>query len=60
MKLSPLEIGRIIFPDKDDEFIDFAIWEKTGFPCFWRIPEDGKTPEDCLMKQLLEFKRTLR
>ena len=50
------EIAKEVFPGKSDEELDFIIWEKTGFPSFWNIPEDGNTPEECLRKQLMEFK----
>jgi hypothetical protein len=33
----------------------FVVWEKTGYPVFWNIPEDGDTPEECFRKQLKEF-----
>jgi len=52
--MTALEIAKEIFPDKSDEELDFIIWEKTGFPSFWNIPEEGKTPEECLRKQLRE------
>jgi len=35
------------------------IWEKTGFPAFWNIPEGGNTPEECFRKQLQDFKNQL-
>lgn len=40
------------FPNASDEFIEFVLWERTGWPCFWNIPEDGNTPEECLRNQL--------
>lgn len=39
----------------DDELAEYILWEHTGFPSFWAIPEDGATPEACLEKQVLEF-----
>jgi len=50
--MTPIEIAREYFPDKDEDFLNYTIWEHTGFPSFWNIPEDGATPEDCLRKQL--------
>lgn len=47
------------FPDASEEEVEFILWEKTGFPCFWDIPKDGNTEEECLRKQLLEFKESL-
>jgi len=54
--MTPIEIAREYFPDKDDEYLDWIIWERTGFPSFWRIPTDGATPEECFRKQLQAFK----
>lgn len=53
---TPYEIAKEYFPNKSDDFIEFVIWEKTGAPCFWNIPEDGNTGEECFRKQLKEFK----
>lgn len=50
------EIATEIFPGKPDDFLEFVIWEKTGFPSFWNIPGDGATPEECFRKQLVEFR----
>lgn len=50
-----IEIAREIIPDADDEELDFAIWEHTGFPAFWRIGVDGATPEECFRKQLTDY-----
>jgi len=52
------DIVKEYFPNATDEWIEFAIWEKTGFPDFWHIPQDGKTPEECFRKQIKEFKDT--
>ena len=51
-----LEIAREYFPNASDETLDSIIWSRTGFPEFWNIPEDGNTPEECLRKQLQDFK----
>jgi mannosyltransferase OCH1-like enzyme len=48
---------REFFPDANDEFCEFIIWEKTGYPSFWNIPEDGKTPYECFRKQIRDFKQ---
>ena len=55
--MNAIDIAREYFPDKDDEFLNHVLWEYTGYPQFWNIPEDGKTPEECLRKQLSEFAR---
>ena len=53
--MTPIDIAREYFPDEDEDFLAWAIWEHTGFPSFWLIPEDGATPEECLRKQLKEL-----
>ena len=40
--------------DATDEEVEFIIWEETGYPQFWEIPQDGNTPEECFRKQLKE------
>jgi len=55
----PITVGDIVreyFPDASDGDIESIVWAETGFPCFWNIPEDGNTPEECFRKQLGEFK----
>ena len=49
---TPHGIAKEYFPDADDETIERIIWNKTGYPQFWNIPEDGATPEACFRKQL--------
>lgn len=58
--MTAYEIAKEIFPDKPDDFLEWVIWEQTGFPEFWNIPEDGNTPEECLKKQLIKFKNSNR
>ena len=53
------EVAKEYFPDESDEFIEHVIWEHTGFPSFWNIPEDGNTPEECFRKQLGMAAKTL-
>ena len=50
------EIVREYFPSATDTQVDFILWEKTGFPEFWNIGVEGNTPEECLRKQLQDFK----
>jgi len=50
------DIVREYFPDATDDECEFILWEKTGYPCFWNIPEDGSTPEECFRHQLGRFK----
>ena len=54
-----LELVREYFPDATDEEADYILWEKTGFPGFWNIPEDGNTPEECCRKQLKELRQEI-
>ena len=54
--MNAIDIAKDIFPDATGEFLEFVIWEKTGFPSFWNIPKDGNTPEECFRNQLLQFK----
>jgi hypothetical protein len=39
----------------DNGFADYIMFEHTGFPSFWNIPEDGKTPEECARTQVKKF-----
>ena len=50
------ELVREYFPEATKDEIDFILWEKTGFPSFWDIGIDGNTPEECLRKQLQDYK----
>lgn len=47
------DIAREIFPDADNDFLGYVIWNETGFPCYW----DGD-PETCFRRQLQEYKDT--
>ena len=49
------ELVREYFPGADDDYVDYILWEKTGFPSFWSA-KDGATPEQCLRTQLQELK----
>jgi len=44
------------FPDATSDECEFIAWEKTGYPCFWNIPEDGNTPEECFRYQVNRVK----
>lgn len=54
-----LEIAKEYFPDYGRGKLAYILWEYTGYPAFWNMPEDGETPEECLRKQLLAASRTL-
>lgn len=57
---SALDVAREYFPRMSDDRLDCILWEHTGFPFFWNIPKDGKTPEECLRKQLADLKRKMK
>mgnify|MGYP001571155848 CR=1 FL=1 len=38
-----LKITKEYFPNVTKEELDNILWEYTGFPGFWNIPEDGNT-----------------
>ena len=54
-----IEVAKEYFPNADNDFIDYAIWEETGYPAFWNIPADGATPEACFRKQLADLKQRI-
>ena len=51
-KIDAATIVREFFPSANDEKISYILWNYTGFPDFWNIPEDGWTASQCLRKQL--------
>ena len=51
-----IDLVKEYFPNISDDEAAHMLWEQTGFPCFWSIPEDGNTPEACCRKQLQKFK----
>jgi len=55
-KMTAGDIIKEYFPNASDEECEFILWEHTGYPEFWNIPEDGNTPEECFRKQLQNFK----
>ena len=55
-KLTANDIAREYFPLASENELEYIIWGETGFPVFWNIPEDGKTPTQCFRKQLREYK----
>lgn len=54
-----IEIVKEYFPEATDEEANHILWNETGFPCFWRLGEDGATPIECCRKQLKEFKEEI-
>lgn len=53
--MTALDIARDVFPDVGDDFLEFVLWEETGYPGFY-APAEGETDEDYLRRQLLDFK----
>lgn len=41
------EVVREYFPDASDDYVEYLIWNETGFPGFW-----NGDPEDCFRLQL--------
>jgi len=54
-----VDLVREYFPGITDEAANDILWRETGFPCFWRLGEDGATPEACCRQQLQEFRDSL-
>jgi len=50
------DLVREVFPDATDEQADYILWEHTGFPGFWNIPNEGNTPEECCRQQLYNLR----
>lgn len=53
------EITKEYFPDAPDDEIEHIIWAETCFPDFWRRPKDGWTIEECLRKNLSDYKKKI-
>jgi len=49
------EIVKEYIPDASDDFVEYIIGNKTGWPSFWHIPEDGNTPIECFRTQVFWF-----
>ena len=60
--MTPLEIAREVFPEAeyDDDYLEYVIWNETGYPSFWHIPRDGRTPAECLRMQLIRHRIAIR
>jgi hypothetical protein len=55
-----VEVVREYFPKATEDEIDNILWTHTGYPTFWRIPDDGWSEEECLRKQLGEAIKLLK
>lgn len=58
-KITWLELVREYFPKATDEEANGILWECTGFPCFWNIPQNGLTAEQCCRNQLKDLQSKL-
>ena len=54
-----IDIIHQVFPKATKDEAEFLLWEKTGFPSFWCIPDDGNTPEECMLTQLKRYREEL-
>jgi hypothetical protein len=52
---TPLDVAREVFPEADREFLENAIWGRTGYPAFLNLQAYG-TPENALRVQLTACK----
>lgn len=44
-----------VFPDASEDEVMSLLWERTGFPAFWRTDD----PAECVREDLLVLKATL-
>lgn len=51
---TPADVVREHFPNADDSFVEYVVWGKTGFPCFWS-PKEGESNADVFRRQVAEF-----
>lgn len=49
------EVRRFIGWEIPDDEARRIIWEHTGFPCFWDIPREGSSPEECMRAQVRDY-----
>jgi len=54
-----IALAREFFPDLDRTQLYLLLWERTGFPCWWEIPDEGYTPEECLRTQLARVREEM-
>jgi hypothetical protein len=52
---TPLGLVRSVFPDADDAEAHYLLWNRTGWPCFWRT----KRPRREIVQSLRAYKRLL-
>lgn len=58
--MTAFAIAASYFPEATEDIVDYIIWNHTGFPSSWSIPEDGATAEDCFRYQLLRYRLLCR
>jgi hypothetical protein len=52
-RMTYLDLVKNHFPEADDKFADFVLWEKTAFP----LVKDAKTIEEQIMEFAEESKK---
>lgn len=50
-----MKVAKEILPHLDEDALESIIWNETGYPDFWRIPQDGWTGLQCFKNQLKQF-----
>lgn len=38
-----------------EDFAVYVLWNHTGYPCFWNIPEDGESPLECIRTSVRRY-----
>lgn len=53
-RMTPIEVARSVFPDQrvPDEFLEYLIWNETGYPSFWQ----SNNPASEMLRQLQHYK----
>lgn len=54
-KPTALDIAREVFPDREEDELEYLIWNRTGFPAFW--PTRFKNAVGALRWQLKAYRR---
>lgn len=53
--LTFLKIGSLVFPELSSKELDRILWNKTGFPSFFK-PKEGQNVAQVCLEQLLQYK----
>lgn len=52
------DVVREFYPYAHDGDVGFILWNFTGYPGFWNIPEDGETPIECCRTQVRKLAKS--